>query len=103
MITTCLTPNLFPPQWEVIPHRENGCNDSSFDWQRWTVNVFPVCILMASHTVETTVPSLSSCVHLLLTSPEVKKHVPLLLHVDFRVSEMQTNRKRWVQCVKGGN
>lgn len=66
--------------------------------------MFPVCILMASHTVETTVPSLSYFVHLLLTSQEVKKYVPLILHVDFRFSEMrETNRKSWVQCVKGVN
>lgn len=50
--------------------------------------MFPPCILMASHPVETTVPSLSYLVHLLLTSQKVKKYVPLILCVDFRFSEM---------------
>lgn len=56
--------------------------------------MFPPYILMASHTVETTVSSLSYLDHLLLTSQEVKKYVPLILHVDFRFSEMGDKQEK---------
>lgn len=75
-------------------HRK-GCNDQRFDWQGWIVNVFPPCVLMASHSVVSALPLFSYLLHLLLTGREVRRYVAVILHLDFGESgNVRINLKR---------